>query len=53
MKIHAPRRLAPEELPEVDFDDPEFALGSDGDDGLTPPIISEDPEHDRLADPDY
>ncbi|MEO8855995.1 MAG: hypothetical protein ABI343_03305 [Burkholderiaceae bacterium] len=53
MKIHAPHRPAPEELPEVDLDDPEYSLGADSDDGLTAPMISEDPEHDRLVDPEY
>ena len=41
--------------PEQDPDDLELELdplGTDTEDGLTAPIISEDPEHDRMIDPE-
>jgi hypothetical protein len=38
---------------DVDIEDPEPGmLPIDPDDGATPPIIPEDPEHDRVVDPE-
>ena len=52
MHIHAPRPLDFDEAPEQEPDDPEFAsLTADSEDGLIAPLIPDDPEHDRMVDP--
>ena len=43
----------PQPTHDVDIDDPEPGmLPVDPDDGATPPMIPEDPEHDRILDPE-
>ena len=47
------RNLNFDETPEEDLNDPDTAsLVEDMDDGLVPPMIPDDPEHDRLVDPE-
>ena len=53
MHISAPRDLDFDAALDDDLDLPELAFfGVDGDDGLVAPMISDDPEHDRLVDPE-
>ena len=53
MTRHPASALEFEELSEEDVDQSELDdLPVDNDDGLVPPMISEDPEHDRLVDPE-
>lgn len=53
MRIHTPRPRDLDQAPEQELDDLDFeALAEEADDGLVAPMIADDPEHDRLIDPE-
>ena len=53
MHTHPVRNLNLDETPDEELDDPEAAsLTDELDKGLVPPMIPDDPEHDRLVDPE-
>ena len=53
MQKHPPPPLDFDQAPEEELADLELdTLALDSDDGLTAPMISDDPEHDRLIDPE-